>query len=192
MSSSHAGPAAAPSVETITIGGGCFWCVEAVFDELEGVVSVESGYAGGQLANPTYKQVTSGTTGHAEVTQIVFDPKKLALADLLRVFFTVHDPTTPNRQGYDSGPQYRSIVLYRSAEQEKVTKEIVREFETKKIWDHPIVTEIVPFTAFWKAEDYHQEYFAQNPTQPYCRAVIEPKVAKFRKLFHDRLKKKGS
>jgi len=178
-------------LETITLGGGCFWCLEAVFDELDGVRSVESGYSGGSAPSPTYKQVCSGTTGHAEVIQIIFDPMKIQLADLLRIFFTLHDPTTKDRQGNDAGTQYRSIILYRGSDQERIAREVLKEIESKKVWDRPIVTEIVPFLAFYRAEDYHQQYYANNASQGYCRVVIEPKVAKLRKMFRDRLKTKS-
>ncbi len=175
--------------EVVTLGGGCFWCVEAVFDELQGVESVESGYSGGTVPNPTYRQVCTDTTGHAEVVQVTFDPKVLSLADLLRVFFTVHDPTTLNRQGADVGKQYRSVIFYRNAEQRRVAEQVMQEIAAAKIWDAPLVTELAPFEAFYQAEDYHQEYYQSNPNQPYCRVVIAPKVKKFREHYRDRLKK---
>lgn len=175
--------------EIATLGSGCFWCTEAVFDELKGVVNVESGYSGGTVANPTYEQVCTGTTGHAEVVQVTFDPQAISCGDILRVFFTVHDPTTLNRQGNDVGTQYRSVIFYHDEEQKRVAEEVIKEIEAKKIWDVPIVTEISPFEAFYKAEDYHQRYFANNPNQPYCRAEVAPKVVKFRKMYQDRLKK---
>ncbi|HEY9167142.1 MAG TPA: peptide-methionine (S)-S-oxide reductase MsrA [Candidatus Kryptonia bacterium] len=174
--------------ETATLGGGCFWCVEAVFDDLKGVISVESGYSGGTVANPSYQQVCSGATGHAEVVQINFDPTVVSFGDLLRIFFTVHDPTTLNRQGNDVGTQYRSVIFYHDDGQKRVAEKIVKEIEEKKIWDDKLVTEISPFKAFYAAEDYHQEYFVNNVNQPYCRVVIAPKVAKFRKMYADRLK----
>ena len=176
-------------LEIATFGGGCFWCTEAVFDDLKGVVNVESGYAGGTVANPTYEQVCTGKTGHTEVVQVTFDLQVISYRDILRVFFTVHDPTTFNRQGNDVGTQYRSVIFYHNEEQKRSAEEVIKEIEAEKIWDDPIVTEISPFKAFYKAEDYHQEYFANNSNQPYCRAVIAPKVAKFRKLYQDRLKK---
>jgi methionine-S-sulfoxide reductase len=169
--------------ETITLGGGCFWCVEAIFQELKGVESVESGYSGGSVANPSYRQVSTGTTGHAEVVQVTFDPETLSLEDLLRVFFAVHDPTTLDRQGADVGSQYRSIILYRTPEQRRAADKIIAELERSKAYDSPIVTQVVPFQAFYKAEDYHQDYYVENSSQPYCQLVIAPKLAKFRKLF---------
>ncbi len=164
--------------ETATLGGGCFWCLEAIFNELRGVEKVESGYSGGSVPNPSYQEVCTGTTGHAEVVQITFDPEIISFKEILEVFFIVHDPSTLNRQGADVGTQYRSVIFYHTQEQEKVAKEVVAEIEAAKLWDSPIVTEIVPFTAFYPAEEYHQEYFRRNPEQPYCRIVIEPKVAK--------------
>jgi len=175
--------------EIATLGGGCFWCTEAIFDDLKGVLSVESGYSGGTAENPTYEQVCTGKTGHAEAIQIEFDPQAVTYRDILKIFFTVHDPTTLNRQGNDVGTQYRSVIFYHDEEQKRTAEEIIREVEKDKVWDDPIVTELSPFKAFYKAEDYHQEYFANNPNQSYCHVVIAPKVAKFRKLYHDRLKK---
>jgi len=172
-----------------TLAAGCFWCVEAVFDALRGVSDVVSGYSGGQTENPTYQQVCSERTGHAEVVQIEFDKNEIAFADLLRIFFAVHDPTTLNRQGNDIGTSYRSAIFFHDDEQKRVAEEIIREIDAAGIYDSPIVTQIAPFTKFWPAEDYHQEYFANNPNQPYCAAVVAPKVAKFRKVFFDRLKK---
>jgi peptide-methionine (S)-S-oxide reductase len=163
--------------------------VEAVFDDLKGVLSVESGYSGGHLVNPTYRQVCDGNTGHVEVVQVTFDPEVLAFKDLLKVFFTVHDPTTLNRQGNDVGTQYRSAIFYHSDEQKATAEAVIRELTMEQLWSQPIVTEVTPFDKFYLAEDYHQEYFANNPNQPYCRAVVAPKVAKFRKHFYDRLKK---
>lgn len=171
-----------------TLGGGCFWCIEAVFDELKGVESVASGYAGGKVKNPTYREVCSGMTGHAEVTQITFDPRVISFKEILQVFFTVHDPTTPNRQGADIGAQYRSVIFYHDEEQKRIAEQVIAEINAAKIWDDPIVTEIAPFTAFYKAEGYHQDYYVNNPGQPYCQVVIAPKVVKFRKQFRDRLK----
>ena len=177
------------SYEKATLAGGCFWCLEAVFDELKGVVSVESGYSGGHVADPSYRAVCTGMTGHAEVVQVTFDPQVLSFADLLRVFFTIHDPTTMNRQGGDVGTQYRSAIFYHSDEQKRVAEEIIKEVDESKVWGRPVVTEVTPFDRFYIAEDYHQEYYASNPNQPYCRVVIEPKVVKFRKHYMDRLKK---
>jgi len=177
------------NLETATLGAGCFWCVEAVFDDLRGVEDVISGYSGGHTENPTYREVCSETTGHAEVTQIKFNPEEISFADILRVFFAVHDPTTLNRQGNDIGSSYRSAIFYHSDEQKKTAEEIIREVTEAGIYDKPIVTEVTKFDKFYPAEDYHQEYFANNPTQPYCAAVVAPKVAKFRKQFVSRLKK---
>jgi peptide-methionine (S)-S-oxide reductase len=176
-------------VEIATLAGGCFWCLEAVFDELKGVESVESGYSGGHVQSPSYAQVCNGDTGHAEVVQITFDPQLLSLKDLLTVFFTVHDPTTRNRQGNDVGTQYRSAIFYHNEEQKKIAEAVIQEIGAEKIWDDPIVTEVKPFDQFYVAEDYHQEYYKNNSFQPYCRIVIAPKVAKFRHKFAERLKK---
>ncbi len=176
-------------LETATLAAGCFWCVEAVFDDLQGVEDVVSGYSGGHKENPTYQEVCSETTGHAEVAQIRFDPEVLSYADLLRVFFSVHDPTTLNRQGNDIGTSYRSAIFYHSPEQKAIAEEIIKELTAEGIYDDPIVTEVTAFDKFWPAENYHQEYFANNPNQPYCAAVVAPKVAKFRKQFADRLRK---
>jgi peptide-methionine (S)-S-oxide reductase len=173
--------------EVVTLGGGCFWCLEAVFSQVKGVRSAESGYSGGTVADPTYEQVCTGTTGHAEVVQITFDPRVIPLKTLLQIFFTVHDPTTLNRQGADVGTQYRSVIFYRNAEQKSAADAAIRDISETGIWDRPIVTRVVPFQAFYKAEGYHQEYFEKNPTQPYCRVVIEPKVVKFREKFKDLL-----
>ncbi len=174
--------------QVATLGGGCFWCLEAVFDELQGVERVVSGYAGGHVPNPTYQQVCAGTTGHAEVVQITFDPQIISFRDLLQVFFAVHDPTTPNRQGADVGPQYRSIILYHNQEQKEIAEEVIAELEAAKVWPNPIVTEVVPLQAFYPAEEYHQKYFKRNPQQPYCRVVIAPKLAKLRQKFGHKLK----
>lgn len=176
-------------LETATLGAGCFWCVEAVFDSLEGVEDVVSGYSGGHKADPTYQEVCSETTGHAEVVQIKFDPSVISYADLLRVFFVVHDPTTLNRQGADIGTSYRSAIFFHTSEQADTAGEIISEINAAGIYDGQIVTEVSGFREFYPAEGYHQEYFANNPNQPYCAAVVEPKVAKFRKMFVDRLKK---
>jgi methionine-S-sulfoxide reductase len=172
----------------ITLGGGCFWCTEAVFDELKGVKHVESGYSGGILPNPSYEQVCTGDTNHAEVVQITFDPQVTSLKEILKVFFTVHDPTTLNRQGADVGTQYRSVIFYRDEEQKHVAEEVIKEVNDAHIWDRPIVTELTPFKAFYPAEDYHQEYYTHNGYAPYCRVVIAPKVKKFREHFPDKLK----
>jgi peptide-methionine (S)-S-oxide reductase len=172
-----------------TLGGGCFWCTEAVFDELRGVERVESGYSGGASANPTYQQVCSGTTGHAEVVQVTFDPQAVSFREILEIFFTVHDPTTLNRQGADVGTQYRSVIFYHDEEQRRVAEEEMQRLDTEKLWDGPIVTELAPFAAFYVAEDYHQEYFRLNGAQPYCRMVVAPKVAKFRQHYREKLKR---
>ncbi len=177
------------NLETATLAAGCFWCVEAVFDDLKGVTDVVSGYSGGHTTNPTYQQVCSETTGHAEVVQIKFDPNELSYKELLQVFFTVHDPTQLNRQGNDVGSSYRSAIFYHSDEQKRVAEEVIKEFTDETIYDKPIVTQVASFDVFYAAEDYHQEYFANNPTQPYCAAVVAPKVAKFRQKFVSRLKK---
>jgi peptide-methionine (S)-S-oxide reductase len=174
--------------ETVTLGGGCFWCTEAVFEDLKGVEKVESGYSGGTVANPTYEEVSSGDTGHAEVSQITFDPKVISLKTILGVFFTVHNPTTLNRQGNDVGTQYRSVIFYRDEEQKAVALQAIKDIGAAKIWDGRIVTEVSPFRAFYKAEDYHQEYFRLHGSQPYCQIVIAPKVAKFREHFRNLLK----
>jgi peptide-methionine (S)-S-oxide reductase len=175
--------------EIATLAGGCFWCLEAVFDGLKGVASVESGYSGGHVPNPTYQQVCSETTGHAEAVRITFDPSAIPYADLLRVFFAIHDPTTLNRQGNDVGSSYRSAIFYHEQEQKKTADTIIKEISSAKLWPNPIVTEVAKFDAFYPAEDYHQEYYVSHLNQPYCRVVIAPKVAKFRKQFVDRLKK---
>ena len=177
--------------EVATLAGGCFWCLEAVFDQLEGVEDVVSGYAGGHVPNPSYKHVCTGETGHAEVIQITFDPQIVSYRDLLRVFFTIHDPTTLNRQGGDVGTQYRSAIFTHSDEQEQAAEDVIGELNEAGIWDEPIVTEVSPFEVFYPAEEYHQEYFARNPYQAYCQIVIAPKVAKFRKQYLERLKKVG-
>jgi peptide-methionine (S)-S-oxide reductase len=174
--------------EVATFGAGCFWCVEAVYKDLAGVESAVSGYAGGDVENPTYKQVCGGNTGHAEVTQITFDPEVISFEDLLYVFWRVHDPTTLNRQGADVGTQYRSLVLYHDEAQKKAAERSKVEADGSGLYRNPIVTEIAPFTVFYEAEGYHQDYYSLNPNQPYCRAVIDPKVRKFRKQFRDKLK----
>jgi len=172
-----------------TLGGGCFWCLEAVYLELKGVEQVVSGYSGGTVPNPTYYQVCEETTGHAEVVQLTFDPHEISFKEILQVFFTIHDPTTLNRQGPDVGTQYRSAIFYHSGEQKVIAEETVKEITAAGIWDAPIVTEIAPFQAFYPAEGYHQEYFWRNSFQPYCQYIIVPKVAKFRKAFVEKLKR---
>ena len=174
--------------ETATLAGGCFWCLEAAFQQLKGVSRVASGYAGGTVPNPSYEAVCTGSTGHAEVTQVEFDPAVIAYRDLLDVFFTIHDPTTLDRQGADVGTQYRSAIFYQSPEQERVAREVIARLAAEKVWDDPIVTEVVPLTAFYPAEAYHRDYYTRNANQPYCRAVIAPKVAKLRKQFLEKLK----
>jgi peptide-methionine (S)-S-oxide reductase len=175
-------------LEVATLAGGCFWCLEAVYDQLEGVTDVVSGYAGGRRPNPTYEQVCSGATGHAEVVQITFDPDRIRFRELLEVFFVIHDPTTLNRQGSDVGTQYRSAIFYHSDEQKAAAEDVIRELTAAGLWDQPIVTEVTPFSAFYPAESYHQEYFARNPGQGYCQVVVAPKVAKFRSKFLNKLK----
>ncbi|QIN77883.1 peptide-methionine (S)-S-oxide reductase MsrA [Rubrobacter marinus] len=174
--------------EVATLGGGCFWCVEAVFEETKGVLKVESGYSGGSVAHPTYRQVCSETTGHAEVVQVTFDPAVISYRDVLGVFFATHDPTTLNRQGADVGTRYRSAVFYHDEEQRRVAEEVIAEIEAEGVWDDPIVTEVVPFDEFYRAEEYHQGYFRNNARQPYCQVVIAPKVAKYRKQHLDKLR----
>ena len=175
--------------EIATLAGGCFWCLEAVYDQLKGVEHVESGYTGGHAINPSYRQVCNGDTGHAEAIQITFDPQVVSFKDLLDIFFTIHDPTTLNRQGADMGTQYRSAIFYRSPEQKAVAEQAIAELNASKIWGDPIVTELAPAPTFYVAEAYHQEYFENNGSQPYCRAVVAPKVAKFRQKFTAKLRK---
>lgn len=175
-------------MDTATIGGGCFWCVEAVFEPLRGVEKVVSGYAGGKTLNPTYEQICNGNTGHAEVIQVTFDPAQIGFADLLDVFFTLHDPTTRNRQGADVGTQYRSVIFYNSSEQQATAEKKIAEVNAAGIWPAPLVTEVSPLPTFYPAEDYHQGFYRENPYQPYCANVIPPKIAKLRKHFADRLK----
>ena len=172
-----------------TLGGGCFWCLEAVYDDLRGVTDVVSGYAGGRMRNPSYRDVCSGTTGHAEVVQVTFDPAQVTFREILEVFFTIHDPTTLNRQGADVGTQYRSVIFYHSEEQKAVAEALIAELNAQDLWGRPIVTELTPAPPFYPAEDYHQEYFARNPDQGYCQMVIAPKVTKYRKKYLERLKK---
>jgi peptide-methionine (S)-S-oxide reductase len=174
-------------MEVATLGGGCFWCLEAVYDELAGVDHVESGYAGGKVVNPSYEQVCTGSTGHAEVVQVTFDPKAISYEDILEIFFSIHDPTTLNRQGADVGTQYRSVIFYHDAAQKAVAEAKIQALALSGQWRDPIVTEVKPFEVFYEAEGYHQEYFANNKYQPYCMAVVAPKVKKFRKQFTARL-----
>jgi peptide-methionine (S)-S-oxide reductase len=176
------------SKKVATLAGGCFWCLEAVFEQLKGVESVVSGYSGGTMENPTYKEVGTGTSGHAEVVQLEFDPQVITFEEILEIFFTIHDPTTLNRQGADVGPQYRSAIFYHDKAQKATAERVIQEIEAAKLWDDPIVTEVAPFSAFYVAEDYHHEYFRRNPNQPYCRVVIAPKVAKFRQKYLAKLK----
>jgi peptide-methionine (S)-S-oxide reductase len=180
--------AASGPYDMATFGNGCFWCTEAIFERISGVMTVESGYSGGDVKNPTYKEVTSGKTGHAEAIQITFNPELIGYTDLLKVFFETHDPTTLNRQGADVGTQYRSIILYHNDQQRETAENVIREFGTSGIWSDPVVTVVEPFKAFYSAEAYHQEYFENNPNQGYCRVVIQPKVEKFEKVFKDILK----
>jgi peptide-methionine (S)-S-oxide reductase len=175
--------------ETAVLGGGCFWCLEAVYNELRGVQRVISGYAGGSASNPTYEQVCAGRTGHAEVVQVTFDPSVISFREILQVFFTIHDPTTLNRQGADVGTQYRSVILYQSPEQEQVAREVIAETNASGNWRSPVVTEVAPLERFYPAEAYHQNYFERNPYQPYCQIVIEPKVAKVRQRYLAQLKR---
>ncbi len=181
-------PSSYTSLATATFAGGCFWCLEAVFDELDGVVEVESGYAGGHVANPTYKQVCTGTTGHAEVVQITFDPGVISFRELLEVLFSIHDPTTLNRQGADVGTQYRSAIFPHTLDQKRTAEEVIAELTAAKAWPDRIVTEVTPFTAFYAAEDDYRDYYQHNSYRPYCQVVISPKLAKFRKKFAVRLK----
>lgn len=177
------------NLQTATLAGGCFWCLEAVYDEIKGVHSVESGYAGGHMDNPTYRAVCNGDTGHAEVVQVHFDPNVVSYRDLLNVFFAIHDPTTLNRQGADVGTQYRSAIFYHDDEQKKIAEELIKDLNSQQIWDRAIVTQVEKLDKFYVAEDYHQEYYARNQYQPYCMAVVAPKVSKFRKHFLELLKK---
>lgn len=188
MSSNQSPSESSPSCEVTTLGGGCFWCLEAVFDQLQGVEHVESGYAGGWVVNPTYHHVCSDNTGHAEVVQVTFDPQQISFRDILEVFFSIHDPTTLNRQGADVGTQYRSAIFYHSPEQKAAAEQMIKELTAAKAWRDPIVTEVKALKEFYMAEDYHQEYFANNARQPYCQVVVAPKVAKFRKHYAARVK----
>ena len=181
-------PVNADSLEVTTIGGGCFWCIEAAFDEIKGVIKVESGYSGGQTQTPSYEQVCTGSTGHAEVVQVTFDSKVVSFKEILEIFFTTHDPTTLNQQGADVGTQYRSVIFYHTEKQKETAKQVIDEFEATKVWDHPIVTQVEPFKKFYKAEQYHSKYFARHPETGYCRLVIAPKIAKLRKKYREKLK----
>ena len=176
-------------MEAATLGGGCFWCIEAAFDDIRGVVNVESGYAGGTTASPTYEQVCTGTTGHAEVVQVTFDPNIISFKEILEIFFTAHDPTTLNRQGADVGNQYRSVIFYHNKKQKEVAEQVIAELNAAKVWDDPIVTQVEPFKNFYKAEEYHRKYFSRHPKAPYCRTIIAPKIAKLRKKYREKLKK---
>ncbi|MHB8765013.1 MAG: peptide-methionine (S)-S-oxide reductase MsrA [Deferrisomatales bacterium] len=180
-----------PGREAATLGGGCFWCLQPIFQELVGVHEVTVGYAGGRRPNPTYEQVCTGATGHAEVVQVAFDPGVLSFRELLEVFFAVHDPTTPNRQGADVGTQYRSAIFFAGADQESAAREVIRDLDAQGLWDGPIVTEVSPLQAFYPAEAYHQDYFRKHPGQGYCQVVVAPKVAAFRRKFAARLKASG-
>jgi methionine-S-sulfoxide reductase len=175
-------------MDTLTLGGGCYWCVEAVYERLEGVQEVISGYSGGRMKDPTYEMVCTGTTGHAEVVRVIFDTTKTSVYEVLKVFFTVHDPTTLNRQGADVGTQYRSVIFYRNEQQRRIAGELIAVLNEEKVYPNPVVTEVSPLKAFYIAEDYHQDYYARNPSQGYCRLVIQPKIDKFEKVFKDRLK----
>ncbi len=186
MTNGHAG--SLDQLEIVTVGGGCFWCTEAAFLELKGVEIVESGYSGGTVPNPSYREVCGGTTGHAEAVQVTFNPKLISLQDMLQFFFSIHDPTTLNRQGADVGTQYRSVIFYRDSKQREIAEQVIRQMEASGAWKKPIVTQLVAFDAFYKAEDYHQDYFRTNPREQYCQLVIAPKIAKMRKQYADRLK----
>jgi peptide-methionine (S)-S-oxide reductase len=175
--------------EIATLAGGCFWCLEPIFGELKGVEQVVSGYSGGAVPNPSYRQVCTGRTGHAEAVQVAFDPQEISFKEILQVFFTIHDPTTLNRQGADVGTQYRSAIFYHDQEQKAIAEQVIQELDAAKVWDAPIVTEVAPYEAFYQAEDYHQGYFERNGNQPYCRVVIAPKVARFRQQHFDKLRK---
>ncbi|MDH5419539.1 MAG: peptide-methionine (S)-S-oxide reductase MsrA [Candidatus Bathyarchaeota archaeon] len=188
MSSEHSKTVSSRQIEVATLGGGCFWCMEAVFSELRGVEKVESGYSGGALADPTYEQVSTGKTGHAEVVQVNFNPKVISFKEILKIFFTMHDPTTLNRQGADVGTQYRSVIFYHNDEQKATAEQVIKEITEAKIWNAPIVTQVEPFKAFYKAEDYHKDYFKKHREQPYCKLVIAPKIAKLREHYHKKLK----
>ncbi len=182
-------PGNSSSFDTLTLGGGCFWCVEAIYEMLDGVTKVESGFSGGTVKNPSYREVCTGSTGHAEVAQITFDNTKTSIDEVLKVFFTVHDPTSLNKQGDDVGTQYRSVIFFRNDNQRKIAQSIIDDLNKNHVYAKPIVTQVVPLTNFYKAEDYHQDYYNQHKSEPYCRLVIQPKLEKFEKTFKDRLKK---
>jgi len=188
MSNEQSKTASPKEMEVATLGGGCFWCMEAIFIQLKGVEKVESGYSGGTVAHPTYEQVCTGTTGHAEVVQINFDPKVISFKEILKIYFTMHDPTTLNRQGDDVGTQYRSVIFYHNDDQKVTAEKVIKEITDTKIWDRPLVTQIEPFKAFHKAEDYHKDYFKKHREQPYCRLVIAPKIAKLREHYRKKLR----
>ncbi|MEJ2126425.1 MAG: peptide-methionine (S)-S-oxide reductase MsrA [Candidatus Bathyarchaeota archaeon] len=188
MSNKQQKPTKTDKLEVATLGGGCFWCIEATFDQIKGVVKVESGYSGGKTSAPSYEQVCTGTTGHAEVVQVTFDSAVLSFREILEIFFTAHDPTTLNQQGADIGTQYRSVIFYHSEKQKETIKKVIQEFETKKGWNRPIVTQVEPFKKFYKAEDYHDKYFARHPQAGYCKVVIAPKIAKLRKKYQKMVK----
>jgi peptide-methionine (S)-S-oxide reductase len=175
-------------IEVTTLGGGCFWCTEAVFSQLKGIEKIEPGYSGGNIENPSYEQVSTGRTGHAEVAQITFDPAVISFKEILQIFFSTHDPTSLNRQGPDIGTQYRSVIFYHNDEQKAIAEQVIKEFSDEGAFDAPIVTRVEPLKAFYKAEDYHREYYKRHPEQPYCRVVIAPKIAKFRQLYLSKLK----
>jgi len=188
MNGEDSGAVASKHKELTTLGGGCFWCTEAVFSVVKGVEKVESGYSGGTLADPTYEQVSTGRTGHAEVVQVTFDPKVISFKEILEIFFSTHDPTALNRQGPDVGPQYRSVILYHNEEQKTTALRVIKELSEEQIWDAPIVTKVEPFKAFYKAENYHKDYFKSHPEQAYCRLIIAPKIVKLRDLYLSKLK----
>jgi peptide-methionine (S)-S-oxide reductase len=188
MSQQKSQPSAPKGMEVTTLGGGCFWCTEAMFSQLKGVGNIEPGYSGGELENPTCEEVSTGTTGHAEVAQITFDPNVISFKESLQVFFSTHDPTTLNRQGSDIGSQYRSVIFYRDNHQKEIAEQVIKNLSEEKIFDAPIVTQVEPLKIFYKAEDYHREFFKRHPEQPYCRVVIAPKVAKLRQLYLSKLK----
>jgi peptide-methionine (S)-S-oxide reductase len=188
MSQQKSQPPTPIGMEVATLGGGCFWCTDAVFSQLKGVEKIEPGYSGGERENPTYEEVSAGTTGHAEVAQITFDPKVISFKEILQIFFSTHDPTTLNRQGPDIGSQYRSVIFYHNNQQKEIAEQVIKELSEEKIFDAPIVTQVVPLETVYKAEDYHKEYFKRHPEQPYCRVVIAPKVAKLRQLYLSKLK----
>ena len=192
MSNKQQKPTKTDKLEVATLGGGCFWCIEAAFDQIKGVVKVESGYSGGKTSAPSYEQVCTGTTGHAEVVQVTFDSAVLSFREILEIFFTAHDPTTLNQQGADIGTQYRSVIFYHSEKQKETIKKVIQEFETKKGWNRPIVTQVEPFKKFYKAEDYHDKYFARHPQAGYCKVVIAPKIAKLRKKYQKMVKKNSN